>query len=92
MRKAIVISLVILLTMLGVGCNKAEQKPVGEVNGDKITQGEYEQRQGLLLASFKAQQEAYGLSVDDEIPDELARQIEEQAFQDLVPLSCCWRN
>lgn len=85
MKKIIAVSLVILLTVLAIGCDKKEQPAaIGEVNGSEISQNEYDKRKGLLLASFKAQQEAYGLSVEDEIPDELNKQIEEQAFQDLV--------
>jgi peptidyl-prolyl cis-trans isomerase C/foldase protein PrsA len=65
------------------GCNKTE-KLVGEVNSDKITNQQYEQRIKIIKVSVETNQ---GSKLDDKKDQAVIQQIKDQAFNDLVTQS-----
>lgn len=85
MRKMVMI-LGLILVLLISGCSSASSKVIGEVNGEKITQGDYDKRVDLLTASYKAQQQEVSESGSTEVQvdEAIVKQIKEAAFQQLV--------
>jgi parvulin-like peptidyl-prolyl isomerase len=68
------------------GCSNSSsstEEYVGEVNGIKITQAEYDERYVLMQNSYKIQQAYSGTEVE-ELPAEVLENIQAQTFDDLV--------
>lgn len=81
--KHIILIVGIIMCFMAAGCNKTE-KLIGEVNSDKITNQQYEQRIKIIKASVEANQ---GSKLDDKKDQKLLQQIKDQAFNDLVTQS-----
>jgi len=90
MKKIAALVLILFIGIWMVGCTGTEDADIiGEVNGMKISRAEYEQRCSLLQASYEMQQRAAeGLSEDEEIeiPEDVAAQLQDRAFDDMVYL------
>lgn len=85
MRKiAVIMGLITMLLMAGCSSGKSDDKVVAEVNGQKITQQEYDSRIKLITNSYKVQQQAAGTSKEVVIDDKILPQIRETAYNQLV--------
>ncbi len=86
MKKNIILllALAVILFLAGCGSNPSADEYVGEVNGEKITKTEYQERFALLQASYKMQQEVYTGVTVDELTDDVLQELETQAFDDMV--------
>ncbi len=86
MKKNIILllALAVVLFLAGCGSTPSADEYAGEVNGEKITKTEYQERFALLQASYKMRQEAYSGVTVDEITDDVLQELETQAFDDMV--------
>lgn len=78
--KHIILIIGIMMFFMVAGCNKTENV-VGEVNGDKITNQQFEQRFTLIKASVESNQ---GSKLDEKKDQKVIQQIKDQTFNDLV--------
>jgi parvulin-like peptidyl-prolyl isomerase len=84
MRKIAVIA-GLLAMLLVAGCaSDGAQKVIAEVNGDKITQQEYDNRIKLISSSYKIQQRSSGSTQEVTIDDSILPQIRETAYNQLI--------
>lgn len=79
MRRNLLLVLVLLFCFLVTGCNA--DNVVATVNGDKITRQQYDDRYGILKASYEAET---GASLDTKKDKETIKKLEDQAYDDLV--------
>ncbi|NLO20911.1 MAG: hypothetical protein GX119_02775 [Syntrophomonadaceae bacterium] len=84
-RNFIVLVLFIISACFMFGCSNTSstEEYVGEVNGQKITQAEYDKRYALMQNSYKIQQTYSGTEVE-ELPAEVLENLQTKAFDDLV--------
>ncbi len=80
----LLLALVAALFLAGCGNTPSAEEFVGEVNGVKMTQAEYQQRYALLQASYKMKQETYSGTAVDKTPDDVLKELANQAFDDIV--------
>lgn len=83
MNKKVIVALGLVLFLLIVGCDSKKQSSptIAEVNGDKISQSEFDQRYAMVKASYESQQ---GVKFDEEKDQELIKNLKERTFEDLV--------
>lgn len=85
MRRAVVtIVLITILLMAGCSSSKPAAKVIAEVNGQKITQQEYDSRIKLITNSYKMQQRAAGIDKEIVIDEKILPQIKETAYNQLI--------
>ena len=73
------------------GCSNSSsstEEYVGEVNGIKITQAEYDERYVLMQNSYKIQQAYSGTEVE-ELPAEVLENIQPRPLMTWFTRSCC---
>lgn len=85
MHKRIHYLMLVLITVLAVsllaGCQEDNQEQaIGEVNGEAITQKQFDQHYRMVLSYYQQQ---YG-EVDEEKDQELVANLRDSSFQDLV--------
>lgn len=85
----VVITLGLIAMLLMAGCaSGGTQKTIAEVNGEKITQQEYDHRIKLITASYKLEQQAMQPeqqgNAEVVIDEKILPQIQETAFNQLV--------
>lgn len=86
MKRSFILFLFILSACFMFGCNNSSsstEEYVGEVNGIKITQTEYDERYAIMQNSYKMQQAYSGTEVE-ELPLEVLENLKTKAFDDLV--------
>ncbi|PKM78696.1 MAG: hypothetical protein CVU90_01480 [Firmicutes bacterium HGW-Firmicutes-15] len=83
MRKRISLFLALVLLLFIVGCNSQKQASpaIAEVNGEKISQSEIDQRYAMLKVSYEAQQ---GVKIDEEKDKELIKNLKDRSYEDMV--------
>ena len=74
----ILLSLIILVTTMVVGCKKETPQVIGEVNGEEITLEQYNQHY-QILKNYYAQQ----FPIDEKNTD-MVKEIKDQSFNELV--------
>ena len=78
--QVLVITLIFAIFML-TGCQEdTQEQAIGEVNGDTITQKQFDQHYQMVLSWY---QQNYG-EVDEKNDQELAANLRDSSFQDLV--------
>jgi peptidyl-prolyl cis-trans isomerase C/foldase protein PrsA len=83
MNKRTILTLGIILLLFIVGCDvKKQSSPaIAEVNGEKISQSDFDHRYGLVKTSYEGQQ---GVKFDEEKDKELIKNLENRTYDDLV--------
>ncbi|MDD3364105.1 MAG: SurA N-terminal domain-containing protein [Syntrophomonas sp.] len=83
MKKRIILALAFVLLLFIVGCNSQKQASpaIAEVNGEKLSQSEFDQRYAMIKASYEAQQ---GVKFDEEKDKELIKNLKDRTYEDLV--------
>ncbi len=83
MNKKVILALGLVLLLFVVGCNSQKQSSptIAEVNGDKITQSDFDQRYAMVKTSYEAQQ---GVKFDEEKDQELIKNLKESTYENLV--------
>lgn len=80
---ALIMGLIIMLLAAGCGGSDPADKVIAEVNGQKITQQEYDSRIKLITNSYKMQQQAAGAG-EVIIDARILPQIQETAYNQLI--------
>ncbi len=71
------------------GCQEGKQeKTIGEVNGDAITQKQFDQHYRLVINYF---QQTYG-EIDEEKDQEILENLKDSTFEDLVIQKLVWQE
>jgi peptidyl-prolyl cis-trans isomerase C/foldase protein PrsA len=83
MKKRNIFALTLVLLLFIVGCNSQKQTSpsIAEVNGEKISQSDFDQRYAMIKASYEAQQ---GVKFDEEKDKELIKNLKDRTYEDLV--------
>ncbi|MDD4801732.1 MAG: peptidylprolyl isomerase [Syntrophomonas sp.] len=83
MKKKIITALVSIMIFCVAGCSSSpqESRAIAEVNGEKLTQNEYEQHFSFVKADFESQQ---GVKLDDAKDKELIKSISDMTYEDLI--------
>ncbi len=83
MKKRIILALAFVLLLFIVGCNSQKQASpaIAEVNGEKISQSEFDQRYAMIKVSYEAQQ---GVKFDEEKDKELIKNLKDRTYEDLL--------
>ncbi len=86
MKKRYFLAAVLLLALLAAGCqsgSQAQSKIIAEVNGDKITQTEFDQH--LKLLKFTYEKQVLGTGKLDTVKDkETISKLEEQSYKEMI--------
>jgi parvulin-like peptidyl-prolyl isomerase len=94
MRKRYFLIALLVLSLLVAGCksgSQAQSKVVGEVNGDEITQTEFDQH--LKLLKFTYEKQVLGTGKLDATKDkEIISQLEDQSFKEMVLQKLLWQE
>jgi parvulin-like peptidyl-prolyl isomerase len=94
MKKRLLIIAVLVMGLLLAGCNsgdKAKSKTIGEVNGDQITQTEFDQHFKLLKFSYETQ--VLGSAKLDENKDkDVISGLKDQSFKEMVIQKLVWQD
>lgn len=84
----VVIGLLLMSSLaITAGCQSSSQDNVGEVNGDKITETQYEQHYKLLKLNYEMQ-----MGELDEKNKELVKSLKDRSFDDLVMQKLIWQE
>ncbi len=85
MKRNIILLLFIISALFILGCNNnsSSEEYAGEVNGEKITQAEYDERYLILRSNYEMQL-AYIGNEQEELPADVLEDLKTRAFDDLV--------
>lgn len=93
-RKIFLIAL-LLMGLLLVGCKSGAEeqaKFIGEVNGDKISQTEFDQHLKILKLTYEQQIFGGTGKLDESKDQEIIKKLEEQTFKEMVLQKILWQQ
>ena len=76
--------IMLVLVFLLSGCQSAEETVIGEVNGEKITKKQFEERYNIVKTSYESNHQ---VTLDKKKDSEVIKSLQDQAFDELV-LQC----
>lgn len=95
MNRKIVLIAVLIMGLILAGCKSGGQeqaKIVGEVNGDKISQAEYDQHFKILKLTYEQQVLGGSGKLDESKDKETIDKLEEQTFKEVVLQKILWQQ
>ncbi|CFX22399.1 Peptidyl-prolyl cis-trans isomerase, PpiC-type [Syntrophomonas zehnderi OL-4] len=81
MKKKILMIMVLCLAVFLAGCMSKASKPIAEVNGDKITQADYDALYAVIKADYESTQ---NVKVDEQKDKEIVKNIQDKTFDNLI--------
>ncbi|NLX03157.1 MAG: hypothetical protein GXY40_11610 [Syntrophomonadaceae bacterium] len=93
-RKTLLIA-VLLMGLILAGCNSGGQEQaqsIGEVNGDKISQAEFDQHLKILKITYEQQVFGGTGKLDESKDKETIERLEEQTFKEMVLQKILWQQ
>ena len=93
-RKILFIAVLLMGLILG-GCKSGGQeqaKIIGEVNGDKISQAEFDQHLKILKITYEQQVWGGSGKLDESKDQETIKRLEEQTFKEMVLQKIMWQQ
>lgn len=79
-RKSLVLIIGFFICLITAGCSKTGNV-IGEVNGDKITRAQFEQRYKIIKFAYES---SLGAKLDEKKDQEITNKLEDRAFNDLI--------
>lgn len=95
MNKKILLITVLIMGLVLAGCKSSGQeqaKIIGEVNGDKISQAEFDQHLKILKITYEQQVFGGTGKLDESKDKETIERLEEQTFKEMVLQKILWQQ
>jgi parvulin-like peptidyl-prolyl isomerase len=96
MNRKILLITVLIMGLLLAGCNsdggKEQAKIIGEVNGDKISQAEFDQHLKILKITYEQQVLGGSGKLDESKDKETIDKLKEQAFKEMALQKILWQQ
>ena len=95
MKRKIFLIAVLLMGLILAGCKSGGQeqaKIIGEVNGDKISQAEFDQHLKILKITYEQQVFGGTGKLDESKDKETIKRLEEQTFKEMVLQKILWQQ
>ncbi|MGI6413974.1 MAG: peptidyl-prolyl cis-trans isomerase [Syntrophomonadaceae bacterium] len=73
--------IMVILALLLSGCQSAENTVIGEVNGEKITKKQFEERYNIVKTSYESKHQ---VTLDKKKDSEVIKSLQDQTFDELV--------
>lgn len=81
MKKRIIMILVLCLAVFLAGCMSKASKPIAEVNGEKITQADFDALYAVIKADYESTQ---NVKVDEQKDQEVVKNIQDKTYDNLI--------
>ena len=95
MNRKIVLIVALIMGLILAGCNSGAQeqaKIIGEVNGDKISQAEYDQHFKILKITYEQQFLGGSGKLDESKDQETIKKLKDQTFKEMVLQKILWQQ
>ncbi len=95
MNRKILLITVLIMGLILAGCKSGGQeqgKIIGEVNGDKISQAEFDQHLKILKITYEQQVLGGSGKLDESKDKEIIDKLEEQAFKEMTLQKILWQQ